>query len=423
MRKAERKYWLNMQTCRMAFLIFSLLLSPFSFLVSQAFGGYLVDFKTSAKNFSDTIAIEWTGHQVYVPVVINGQHMRFLLDTGAGQSVVYEGTELANGPSAGSIVSHDATGGSSTVNMVMLPPITLGNTTLTGCRATVQPGPAPRGVDGLLGFDLVNGGLSLTIDVPRQLLIITDRFLPSPPRGGSIRYRLNYHVPYIDIYPFGRQRERVLIDTGSPRFFAMNKQHFDDALLDMLPRHADPATVSRWGDLTIEGRAIGRHAIGHYGVEPLGEVAFLCLNHLQIGSSVFSDLHCITTQGGSHLGAALLQHAVVTFDAKRKRVTITPCTDGEGDASVGIPVGNRQLEMAFVANNDGLPQVGLVLPQSDPYRQGFRQGDVIEQIDGRPVLSLAQFMRWGFEVGRTYTFTLRATDGQQHTANWVRIAK
>ena len=167
----------------MAFLVFSLLLSHFSFLLPPAFGGYLVDFKTSARNFSDTIAIEWRGHQVYVPVDINGQRYRFLLDTGAGQSVVYEGTELADGPSAGTIVSHDATGGTSTVNMVMLPPLTLGNTTLTGCRATVQPGPAPRGVDGLLGFDLVNGGLSLTIDVPRQLLIITDRFLPSPPRS------------------------------------------------------------------------------------------------------------------------------------------------------------------------------------------------------------------------------------------------
>ena len=71
MRKAARKHWLNMQTCRMAFLVLSMLLSHFSFLISPAFGGYLVDFKTSAKNFSDTIAIEWTGHQVYVPVDIN----------------------------------------------------------------------------------------------------------------------------------------------------------------------------------------------------------------------------------------------------------------------------------------------------------------------------------------------------------------
>jgi hypothetical protein len=382
-----------------------------------------VEFQASATNFADTIDIEWTGHQVYVPVDINGQRLRFLLDTGAGQSVVFQGTALASGPTAGTIISHDATGASSTVTMVTLPPLTLGNTTLTGCRATVQQGPAPRGIDGLLGFDLVNGGLSMAIDVPHQQLIITDRTLPPPPRGSSLKYRLNYHVPYIDIWPFGHRRERVLIDTGSRQFFAMNKQHFDDALLSMLPRHTDPASVSRWDDLTIEGRAIGRHAIGHHGVEPLGEVAFLSLDHLLIGPCAFSDLHSITTQGGSHLGAALLQHVVITFDAKRKRVTITPAADGKGDNGEAIAVGNRQLEIAFVASTDGLPQVGLVRPESEPYRQGFRQGDIIELIDDRPVHSMHQFMRWGFEVGRAYTFTLRASNGERHTATWVRIPK
>ena len=389
----------------------------------QPRSGYRVDFQASATNFADTIHIEWTGHQVYVPVDINGQRLRFLLDTGAGQSVVFQGTALGSGPTAGTIVSHDATGASSTVTMVTLPPLTLGSTTLTGCRATVQQGPAPRGIDGLLGFDLVNGGLSMTIDVPHQRLIITDRLLPAPPRGSSLKYRLNYHVPYIDIWPFGRQRERVLIDTGSRQFFAMNKQHFDRALLSMLPRHADPASVSRWDDLTIEGRAIGRHAIGHHGVEPLGEVAFLSLDHLLIGPCVFTHLHSITTQGGSHLGAALLQHVAITFDAKRKRVTIIPADQDKGDSGEPIAVDNRQTEIAFVASSDGLPQVGLVWPEGEPYRQGFRQGDIIEQIDGRPVHSMPQFVRWGFEVGRPYTFTLRATNGERHTATWVRIPK
>jgi S1-C subfamily serine protease len=79
------------------------------------------------------------------------------------------------------------------------------------------------------------------------------------------------------------------------------------------------------------------------------------------------------------------------------------------------------MEIAFVPDDQGRPQVGIVWQQGEPYQRGFRQGDVVQMIDNRPVTSLAQFARWGFERGREYTFTVSATDGTRKEVKWVRL--
>ena len=213
-------------------LLLTILLCPWLSIDSDAqLGRYSADFRTTAVDFVDTIAIEWEQEQVYVPVTIGGRSYRFLLDTGAGMSVVYNGTPLADSPHAGDIISHDATGRSDTVRMVTLPSLQLGSVALYGCRATVQQSSAAmQPFDGILGFDLVNGGLSMKIDVARRQLIVTDRkrFFDREEGAVRMRYRLNYHVPYIDIMPFDQHHEMVLFDTGSRQFLSINKAHLRD---------------------------------------------------------------------------------------------------------------------------------------------------------------------------------------------------
>ena len=367
---------------------------------------YQANFSLSAMNFADTIAIEWSGDQVYVPVDIGGRNYRFLLDTGAGQSVVFRGSPLASGSPCGNIIAHDATGRSDTVPVVVLPPLHLGAVTISGCRATVQQRAAGgSAIEGILGFDLVNGGLAMKIDVPARQLILTDRaklFNDEP--GVWMKYWLNYHVPYIDISPFSGHKERVLFDTGSRQFFAMNKANFD---------HSTQRRTR--ADCFVEGRSYGSHAMGHLGVEPAGEVAFLQLDALTVGSYVFSQVHSITTQGGSHLGAMLLRYGAVAFVPARRSMLFQPSI-----AQQPCVVDNRQVEISFIEEN-GKPAVGLVWEQGIPYRQGFRQGDIIEQIDGRNVNGFAQFRSWAFQRGREYIFTVRDAQGHRRQVRWVRL--
>jgi len=383
--------------------------------VHAQLGRYRTDFHTTPTNFADTIGIEWSHGQVYVPLTIQENRYRFLLDTGASQAVVFSDSPLAQGPLKGSIISHDATGRTDTVDMVLLPPIWLGHTKLTGLHANVQKRhPGNQQIDGILGFDLVNGGLSMKIDVPQQQLVITDRRSHFPITKADItcRYRLNYHVPYIDIFPFGKWKERVLFDTGSRQFFAMNKSHFDDAIM----REFDRPVHKQPRDITVEGRSMGRHAMGHYGVEPLGEVAFMQLDSLRLGGSTFCRLHTLTTQGRSHLGAMLLRYGSVTFLPHRRRMIFQPATD-----LPIIPIDNRQLEIAFVADSQGRPQVGLVWERGAAYAAGLRQGDVIERIDHQPVSTLAQLAGWYFIRGREYIFTIRTPEDRQREIRWVRL--
>ena len=368
---------------------------------------YRADVQPSGFHFADTIGIEWEHGRAIVGVSADGRPYRFLLDTGASQGVVFEGSPLAAGPLAGHIVSHDAVGRSAVSPMVMLPPLRIGSMTYHGCCATVQPrSVANSRIDGILGFDLVNSGLGLKIDVPNRRMVITDqRTLFDREPGIRLKYRLNYHVPCITVTPFGRHRERVLVDTGSPSLFVMNKQHLDDAV----------EKERRFDGLTLEGCSRGSHAMGHLGTEREDEVAFLLLDGLRLGDYTFSGVHSVTTHGGSHIGAALLPFGAMAFSPRRRvflfqpRVAEQPCV-----------VDNPQTEIAFV-DHDGLAIVGLVWEQGVPYRQGFRQGDIVEQIDHRPVMSFAQFAAWPFERGRSYTFTLRSREGQRRDVSWIRL--
>ena len=137
---------------------------------------YRYDFTLNRSNFVDSIAIEWERGQVLLPVEIGGKTYRFLFDTGAAQAVVYADSPIDGCRPAGLIRSQDATGAMDTVQLVTLPPITLGQLTLTGCQATIHRRPvAGRNIDGIVGFDLINRGLSAKIDVRNRLLILTDR--------------------------------------------------------------------------------------------------------------------------------------------------------------------------------------------------------------------------------------------------------
>ena len=371
-------------------------------------GRYSANFAVSSSNFADSIDIEWRQGRVFVPVVMGGQTYSFLLDTGAGQAVIYSDSPFfADCVGAGRIISHDATGAADTVDMVTLPPLTLGHTTLTGCQATVQHSSvAGHQVDGILGFDIICGGLCAKIDVRGRRLILTDRkdFFDKE-EGVSLRYRLNFHVPYIRVCPFGNYTETVLFDTGSRQFYSMNKQSFDRA-----EKEGGILLAQQ-----VEGRSVGRHAIGQQGIEPDGEVVFLGLERLSLGRLAFTDVHAMTTQGGSHLGAALLEKCAVAFNPRRKRMLLQPY-----DSLTEVCVGNQQVEISFVPEQ-GMPVVGVVWERGIPYQQGFREGDTVVKIDGRPVQSMSQFNRWGFERGRRYTFTLRDRRGFMRDVEWVRL--
>ena len=389
-------------------LLSVLLFYLFTFLPLNAqLARYRHDFTLNRTDFVDSIAIEWDKEQIFLPVDIDGKRYRFLFDTGAAQAVIYDDTPIAGTTSAGQIRSQDATGATDTVQMAILPPLTLGNLTLTGCQTTILHRPVKgRNIDGIIGFNLINKGLSAKIDVQNRLLILSDRkdFFNGE-QGFESRYRLKFHVPYLEVSPFGKYSEWTLFDTGSRRIYSMNRSSFDLCA----------AKAVGMMDSQVEGRSMGRHAISHFGVEPLHEVVFLNFSQLRVCDFTFSDLHTLTTQGESSLGAGMLNFGAVVFNPRKKRVRFQPYNQQSY-----VSVGNKQLDIAFVPEN-GMPSVGLVWEQGEPYKLGFRQGDIITKIDDTAIRSFTHFVTYPFVIGREYRFIVKDKRGFQREIRWTRL--
>lgn len=364
---------------------------------AQTTGFYTKGIRLSMHDFVDTVRIEYEHGLVFVPITIGDERLRFLWDTGASGAVVYDDCPIAGCTEAGTIVSHDAIGHIDTVKVLGLPPISIGRLTISGCKATLQHRTVKRQhIDGIIGFDLINSGLTMKIDVRDSLLIITDRkrFFKEE-QGYALRYSLQRHVPYIKVSPFERYHERVLFDTGSRQLYAMNKQHFDRG----------EKACSKQNKEQIEGRTIGQHAIGFSGTEPLGEVVFLGLDRLKWGTFEFRDLHILTTQGGSHIGARILSYGSMIIEPRRKRMLFQPY-----DSAAHVTIGNKQTEKAII-NKDGLPVVGLVWERSEAWQAGLRQGDTILKADGQPIHSFSEYVAFRPLRGRIYTVTARDRRG------------
>ena len=367
---------------------------------------YSLDFIVSRTDFADTIAIEYERGLVFVPVSVGGKQLRFLLDSGASQTTIYDDVTIDGALPDGFIVSHDAVAQTTTVPMMLLPPLTLGKTTFSGMRATVRHRAVKRsGVDGIVGFDIVCKGLNLKIDVRNKQLVLSDRydFFEQEP-GMKLKYRLNFHVPYIEVCPFGKYRERTLFDTGFRQLYSINKASFDRGAAQ--PRHQ--------ADKQVEGRSMGRFAIGHGGAEQRSEVVFLCLDSLCVGGFSFSQLHTLTTQGVSKIGGKLLEYGAVTFNPQHKRMRFQPY-DGLSRAVVA----NKQVEKAIVPQ-EGLPAIGLVWERSEAYKAGFREGDILLTADGQDIGSFDDYVRFRPLIGHSYRFLVRDRQGvlKEVTAPW-----
>ncbi len=417
-------------------------------LSAQQLHRYNPNFGLSAENFCDTISIDVEDDLILVPVQINNMVYRFCLDTGSSQGMVYANSNIPDLVPLGNIISRDANNHVDTVKVIQLPPFTLNPSlnpspldakrrfrsvaekepslnssqpsqelTVSGYVASLMPRHSISDkYDAIIGFDLFNRGICAKIDKQRGLLILTDEkklFRAEEKVGYTLRYKLKWFVPYLYVSPFVRHTDEALFDTGAPLFYTMSRESFDQHLAsDLANLHKNlGAGIER----QVEGRAEGHLTLGGFGLEKKDEVVFLHLDRLKWGDFAFTDLHTITTQGASKIGAKLLDFGTVIINPFRKHITFQPYpnevpSSGEGSGGSSVRVGNKQFSVAFVPYK-GQAVVGLIWEGSPPYKSGMRQGDVILQIDQRPINSFADFQRFGFIKGERHRFRLRDQQG------------
>ena len=131
--------------------------------------------------------------------------------------------------------------------------------------------------------------------------------------GEVLKYHLVWHVPYVKVSPFEGVDDVVLFDTGSPLLYAPNGERW--AQLE--------ATVPDVKSQT-EGVTYGRRVTGHFGDEEDHQITLLKLDHLKWGTFDFQDVRCATVQGGSHVGAQLLQYGAMVINPFRRLLVFQP---------------------------------------------------------------------------------------------------
>lgn len=356
---------------------------------------YDTDFFVSQRDFLVAVPIDVERNQVYVTLDFNGRPLRFKLDTGASQGVLYDDVQLPGVSILGTIESEDAAGHVRQMKTVQLPPFRLGSLTVSGYKVQrVSRRMVRRGEDGIIGFALFNKGIAARIDTRERQLTLTDRrnhYANTP--GEALKYRLQKHVPYIKISPFADVTDEVLFDTGSPLPYAVNAATFAQI------RKEHPEIERQ-----IEGSTYGSHAMGHFGSERSGQIVLLGLQRLLWGNFAFRDIHCTTVNGGSHIGATLLDYGAVVINPFRRQLVFQPY-----DGTASVTVANRLHDIVIVERN-GRAMIGMVMQEGKAWAAGFRPNMIIESVNGQP-LTFEQFLRYRWVRHQEYQFTLRLPQG------------
>ena len=360
---------------------------------------YDTDFFVSQRNFLLAVPLEVERGQIYVTLDFNGRLCRFKLDTGASQGILYDDVQLPGVRVLGTIESEDAAGRIRQMQTVQLPPFRLGSLTISGYKVQrMRRSIVRRGEDGIIGFALFNKGIAARIDVREKQLTLTDRrehYAYTP--GEALKYHLRKHVPYIKISPFAGVENEVLFDTGSPLPYAVNAKEF----AHMKSQHPEIAHQ-------IEGTTYGSHAIGHFGTERSGQITLLALRRLLWGSFAFHDIHCTTVNGGSHVGAPLLDYGALVINPFRHQLVFQPY-----DGITSVTVANRLHDIVIVESN-GRAMIGMVMRDGKAWAAGFRSNSIIEQVNSQP-LTFQQFLRYPWIRNQEYQFTLLLPNGLRTT--------
>nr|WP_316639426.1 aspartyl protease family protein [uncultured Roseateles sp.] len=267
-----------------------------------------------------TLAIELVHQHLYLPVTVNGQAARFLLDTGginlltpdmaARAGLATSGRLEARGPGAASSeagftrVSRLGLGEGLALEQQWVRVLSLGE--LSAFEGL--------SIDGLLGHEVFQR-LVVQIDYPARLVTFVDPAHFTPPVAAT-RLPLTFyaHFPAVQATLDGIPGQ-FWLDTGNRNAVTVYRPFAQEHCRALGAFSADETTIG-WG---LGGRVMGRIARGRE--LRLGD---LCVDSPTLTLPSRED--GVTSMQGvaGNIGGAVLQNLVVTFDYLRRVVYLAP---------------------------------------------------------------------------------------------------
>jgi predicted aspartyl protease len=306
------------------------------------------------------------GDFYFVDVRLNGQPLRFTLETGAGFAVITRRAADALGLRQDTV--EIMPGGRGPV--VRIDSLSFGGVTLRGVVARVTSSFDGREFDGLLSIPLLRDVLA-TLDLANSRLVLEHGALPAPDGRTILPIAGRDRGGRVDVVTrIGAVDVPLVLDTRAAQWIIVS-----DSIGSALPLNAPPREVAQaWGPslgaFTLRGARLN--------------------DDIRLGEHVVRQPALLFRErAGGLIGLPFLEQYRVTIDQRNQRVRFVRSAPG---AVVTIPIqsweagptARRTLGFGIGLRPGGALTVANVLAGSSAERLGIKAGDQIVEIDGTP---------------------------------------
>jgi predicted aspartyl protease len=263
------------------------------------------------------------GLSLHVRASIGGQVGTFLLDSGASAVIVYRPyADKLKMTTLGRTGFRGVNGGGVAARFMRLnDPIVVGKNSLSNLIVISADGEFAAGIDGILGYDFLAGGL-IDVDTANQTIRILDPSTREPAVGpGAYAFTVNLasRQPEIAIKASGVPT-RAIFDTGASVLAVLS----DDL-------QSSGRLVSLNDTINIGGVAV-EYQIPFYGVDGPAQFPAKCsrLGQLDVGPYKYQNVETCFALGsvfgrdGGLIGFDFLKHFNWTFDYPESKFVLTP---------------------------------------------------------------------------------------------------
>lgn len=348
------------------------------------------------------LPFELINNHIYLQVLVDGQPLRMLFDTGGVNLLTPKAAERLGLASSGQLAARGVGEKAQDVGFAQASSLNVGGFELDQPLFFVidlAPMMPVEGIDfdGLVGFELFKRAV-VQIDYPaRRLRLYPNESAPEI-AGWPLPFVLDDRIPVIEGELDGRPL-KLSVDTGSRAALTV---HSPFARTQQLEQHyaTAPLSVNGWGvggSLSSKAFRVGRLQLGPIAIE--GVTADMYLGDKGAFAKAETD---------ANLGSGLLKAFVATFDYANRRLTLA------GDPKAFVDDGYDRLGAWLNLAADGSLEVAAVTVDAPAAEAGLEAGDRITHLAGQPVAerSLAQWRAWARQLPEGKAVAVRLGDGR-----------